>query len=57
LRVDQGLRHAVAGEIVEADILKRMAQLGRGLRGGAGFAGQEVGHIDQRNLAADHFGR
>ena len=56
-RVDQRLRHAVAGEIVEADILEGEAQLGGGPFGGARLAGEEIGNIDQRNLAADQGGR
>ena len=53
-RIDQGLRHAVAGEIVEADSLEGEAQLGGGTFGRTGLARQEAGHVDQRDLAADH---
>ena len=47
--VDQRLRHAVAGEIVEADILEGEAQLLRAAAlGGAGLAGKEARDVDQR---------
>ena len=52
--VDQRLRHAVAGQIVEADMLEGEAQLGSGTLGRPRFARQVARHIDQRNLAADH---
>jgi hypothetical protein len=53
-RIDQGLRHAVAREIVEADSLEGEAQLRGGTFGRTGLARQEAGHVDQRDLAADH---
>ena len=56
-RVDQRLGHAMAGEIIEADILEGEAKLRRGRLGRARFAGEIVRDIDQWNLAVDHRGR
>ena len=53
LRLDQLARHAVAREIIEADILERPGELRGGLLGGARRAGQEGRDIDQRDRAAD----
>jgi hypothetical protein len=53
LRLDQVTRHAVAGEVIEADILEGVAQLGGGFFGGARLAGEEARHVDQGNFAAD----
>ena len=55
--VDHLLRHTVAGEIVEADILEGVAELRGGPCCRTRLAGEIVRNIDQRNLATDHGGR
>ncbi len=47
--VDQGLRHAVIGDVEEADRLGDVAQLGRDVLERAGLAGPVVAEIEHRD--------
>src|SRR5205085_9156082 len=53
-RVDQRWRHAVARQVIEADILEGPAELRRSLAAGLGVAAEMAGDIDQRDLAGNH---
>jgi len=55
--VDQRLRYAVAGQVVEPDILECPAQFARGSSAGLAISGEMAGDIDQRNGAGDHRSR
>ena len=49
--VDEPLGHAVAVDVIEAHLLQRVAQFAGQPLQGAGSAGQEIGHFQDRNTA------